>query len=119
MSVPGKHQLEEVKWGCPSSCPQRGPNHLIIKQGSISKFYNLDPLVRLIGEPNETYANVEGIKTKVLLDSGAQLSSITSTRARELGLEIKQLQTILDLEASGEGMSLTRGMWNLTWISQR
>ena len=46
---------------------------------------------------------MEGIKTKVLLDSGAQLSSITSTRARQLGLEIKQLQTILDLEASGGG----------------
>ena len=103
MPVSGKHQLEEVERGHPSSGQQGGPNHLIIKQGSISKFHNPDPLVRLIGEPNETYANVEGIKTKVLLDSGAQLSSITSTRARELGLEIKQLQTILDLEASGGG----------------
>ena len=103
MPIPGKHRLEEVEGGCPSSGQQGGPNHLIIKQGSISKFHNPDPLVRLIGEPNETYANVEGIKTKVLLDSGAQLSSITSTRARELGLEIKQLHTILDLEASGGG----------------
>ena len=38
-----------------------------------------------------------------MLDSGAQLSSITNKRAKELGLEIKQLQTILDLEASGGG----------------
>ena len=57
----------------------------------------------MIGEPNETYANVEGLKMNVLLDLGAQLSSITSSRAKELELEIKQLQTILDLEASGGG----------------
>ena len=38
-----------------------------------------------------------------MLDSGAQLSSITSKKARELGLEIKHLQTILDLEATGGG----------------
>ena len=46
---------------------------------------------------------MEGIKTKTLLDLGAQLSSITATCARELGLEIKKLQTILDLEATGGG----------------
>ena len=74
-----------------------------MKQGSISRFHNPDPLVRLIGEPNETYANVEGLKTKVLLDSGAQLSSITSTKVKELNLEIKKLHTILDLEGTGGG----------------
>ena len=100
---PGKHRLEEVEGGRTSSSRKGGPNKLILKQGSISKFYNPDPLVRLIGEPNENFANVEGIKTKVLLDSGAQLSSITNKKAKELGLEIKHLQTILDLEATGGG----------------
>ena len=73
------------------------------KEPLISRFHNLDPLIRLIGEPNETYANVEGSQTKVLLDSGAQLSSITSSKARELGLKVRHLQTILDLEATGGG----------------
>ena len=95
--------MEEVEGGRTSSSGKGGPNKLILKQGSISKFHNPDPLVRLIGEPNETFAYVEGVKTKVLLDSGAQLSSITNKRACELKLEIKQLQTILDLEASGGG----------------
>ena len=47
------------------------------------------------------YAQIEGIKTKVLLDSGAQLSSITRTRVNELGLKIQHLQTLLDLEGTG------------------
>ena len=85
MPLTGKHRLEEVERGRTSSNRQGGPIKLILKQGSISKFHNPDPLVRLIGEPNETYANIEGVKTKVLLDSGAQLSSITSKRAHELG----------------------------------
>ena len=103
MSFPRKHRLEEVKGGCPSSSQQGVPHKFILKQGSISRFHNPDPSVRLIGEPNETYANVEGLKTKDLLDSGAQLSSIMSSKAREFGLEVKHLQTILDLEATGEG----------------
>ena len=78
-----------------------GPQQYILRQGSISKFHNPDPLVRLIGEPNETYAQIEGIKTKVLLDSGAQLSSITKTRVKELGLRVQHLQTLLDLEGTG------------------
>ena len=107
-----KHRLEEVKGGRTSSNGKGGPKQYVIKQGSISRFHNPDPLVRLIGEPNKTVANVEGIKTKVLLDSGAQLSSITSHRACELGLEVKQLETILDLEATGEGKSHMKDMWN-------
>ena len=103
MSFPRKHRLEEAQGGHPSSSQQGGLHTFILKWGSISKFDNPDPLVRLIGEPSETYANVEGLKTKVLLDSGTQLSSITSSKARELGLEVKHLQTILDLEASGGG----------------
>ena len=43
------------------------------------------------------------LKTGLLLDSRAQLSSITRSKAQELGLEVKHLQTILDLEASGGG----------------
>ena len=101
--VPGKHRLEEDKRGRPSSGGEGGPNRIILKRGSISRFHNPDPLVRLIGEPNEMSTFVEGIKTKTLLDSGAQLSSVTATCARELGLEVKELQTILDLEATGGG----------------
>ena len=101
LAFPRKHQFEKVAWGRTSSNGKGGPKQYTLKQGAISSFRNPDPLARLIGEANETHAIVEGIKTKVLLDSGAQLSSITRKRVQELGLKIQQLQTILDLEGTG------------------
>ena len=42
-------------------------------------------------------------KIKGLIDSGAQVSSISDTFASKLGLEIKQLNMLLDLEPKGGG----------------
>ena len=66
-------------------------------------YHNPDPLVRLIGEANETDVVIENKKVKGLIDSGAQVSSILDTFASKLGLEIKQLNTLLDLEPTGGG----------------
>ena len=66
-------------------------------------YHNPDPLVRLIGEANETDIVIENKKVKGLIDSGAQISSILDTFASKLGLEIKQLNTLLDLEPTGGG----------------
>ena len=66
-------------------------------------YHNPDPLVRLIGEANETDIVIENKQVKCLIDSGAQISSISDTFASKLGLEIKQLNTLLDLEPTGDG----------------
>ena len=66
-------------------------------------YHNPDPLVRLIGEANETDIVIENKQVKGLIDSGAQISSISDTFASKLGLEIKQLNTLLDLEPTGGG----------------
>ena len=66
-------------------------------------YHNPDPLVRLIGETNETNVIIENQEVKGLIDSGAQVSSILDTFASKLGLEIKQLNTLLDLEPTGGG----------------
>ena len=66
-------------------------------------YHNPDPLVRLIGEANETDVIIENQKVKWLIDSGAQVSSILHTFASKSGLEIKQLNTLLDLELTGGG----------------
>ena len=66
-------------------------------------YHNPDPLVRLIGEANETDIVIENEKVKGLIDSGAQVSSISDTFASKLGLEIKQLDTLLDLKPTGGG----------------
>ena len=67
------------------------------------QYHNPDPLVRLIGTPNESRVEVEGVPITALIDSGANLSAITKSFAKELQLEIKGLQTILDIEPTGGG----------------
>ena len=57
----------------------------------------------MIGEPNETVVIVENVQVKGLVDSGAQISSISDTLAKYLGLKIEKLETLLDLEPTGGG----------------
>ena len=66
-------------------------------------YHNPDPLYRLFGEPNETSVIVENETVKGLIDSGAQISSILDKFAKELNLEVKKLETLLDLEPTGGG----------------
>ena len=66
-------------------------------------YHNPDPLYHLIGEPNETSVIVENQTVKGLIDSGAQISSISDKFAKELSLEVKKLETLLDLEPTGGG----------------
>ena len=58
-------------------------------------------MVRLIGEANETDIIIENKKVKGLIDSRVQVSSISDTFASKLGLKVKQLDTLLDLEPTG------------------
>ena len=66
-------------------------------------YHNPDPLFRLIGKANETEVIIENQQVKGLIDSGAQVSSISDTFASKLGLKVKQLDTLLDLEPAGGG----------------
>ena len=43
------------------------------------KYHNPDPLLRLIGPANEATISIEGQEFKVLIDSGAQLSTISES----------------------------------------
>ena len=46
-------------------------------------YHNPDPLVRLIGEANETEIIIENEKVKGLIDPGAQVSSISDTEVSQ------------------------------------
>ena len=67
------------------------------------EYHNPDPLVRLIGDANEAPAIVEGVPITSLVDSGACMSAMVKSFAKELRLEIKPLKTILDIEGTGGG----------------
>ena len=64
-------------------------------------YHNPDPLERLVGEVNESKVIIEGQETRALLDTGSQLSSISWTWVKKLNLELKQLQSILQIEGLG------------------
>ena len=67
------------------------------------EYHNPDPLVRLIGKTNETSAVVDGVPITCLVDSGSCMSAMVKSFAKALGLEIKPLKTILDIEVTGGG----------------
>ena len=65
------------------------------------RYHNPDPIARLIGKQNESTIIVEGKKYPGLLDSGAQMSTITISQAKKLGLQIQELEGLLDIERGG------------------
>ena len=58
-------------------------------------------MARLIGERNESQVEVNGQGMKALIDTGAQVSSISLAMVKRMKLRIHQLQTLLDIEGTG------------------
>ena len=56
-------------------------NHGVIKRGK-GKYYNPDPLYWLIGRANETKVKIDGCEVTGLIDSGANISSISKKLCR-------------------------------------
>ena len=67
------------------------------------KYHNPDPLLRLIGPANEATVIVEGQKFPALIDSGAQLSTMSEALVQALKLPIRKLNTLIEAEVSGGG----------------
>ena len=63
-------------------------------------YHNPDPIARLIGKRNETKVIVDGIEYPGLLDSRAQMSTITISQAKKMGLKIQNLENMLDKKGS-------------------
>ena len=68
-----------------------------------SKYYNPDPLFRLIGAANEADLRIDGHLTTALIDSGAQISTMTEKFAKRLRLKVHKLQQLLNIEGTGGG----------------
>ena len=70
----------------------------------VKKYHNLDPLLRLIGPANEATIIVEGQRFQALINSGAQLSTMSELLVQTLKLPIHQLNTLIKAEVSGGGV---------------
>ena len=109
MSIYGKLQLEGVEWGPGPSRNSRNQPKIQQKQVMKSKrflsevdlYHNQDPLFRLVGEPNKSEVFIHDRNVAAMVDSRAQLSSISISLAKTLELEVKSLRTILDLVGTG------------------
>ena len=66
-----------------------------------NRYYNPDPLFRLIGESNESTVKLEGNKLPALIDSGVQVSAITKKLAKQMKLKIHKLNKLLRIEGTG------------------
>ena len=67
------------------------------------EYHNPDHLVQLIGPANEGKVNVEGVETTALIDTGACMSAMTKSFAEALELELKSLDSMLEIKGTEGG----------------
>ena len=79
-----------------------------------AQYYNPDPLVRLIGDANESALQVNDYKVTALIDSGAQISTITESFAKLLKLQRRSLKRLLKIEGTGGGRVPYKGYVEVT-----
>ena len=110
MPHPGKLKLEGATEGQPSSRRESRPGVSLIKScikndSALLKqtdlYLNPDPLTRLIGTVNETQIEIKNQKFTALIDSGTQISQLTDSLVKALGLKMKMLNEILPLDGAG------------------
>ena len=80
------------------------PESIISKASQLAqRYHNPDPLLRLIGPANEATVVVDDHEYSALIDSGAQLTQMSLSLVKTLGLPIHALNTIIEAEPMGGG----------------
>ena len=64
-------------------------------------FLNPDPIAYLVGCSNKALVLIDGQEIIALIDSNAQVSSVSSQSLEELALEIQPLGQLLEIEGMG------------------
>ena len=64
-------------------------------------FLNTDPIAHLVGHSNEAPVIMDGQRVTMLIDTGAQVLSISSQFCEDLTLQIQPLGRLLELEGTG------------------
>ena len=96
-SLPDDRQ--ETRW---SPFPEPISSAIDMKVSQVTeKYHNPDPLVRLIGLANEAIIIVEGQEFPALIDSRAQLSTMSEALIQALILPVHNLHMLIEAEVSG------------------
>ena len=69
-------------------------------------FLNSNPIAHLVGHSNKAPVIVDGQGMTTLIDSGAQISSISSQFCQDLALQIQPLGQLLELKGTGSSAIL-------------
>ena len=64
-------------------------------------YHNPNPWVRILGRANESEIEIDGIKSKALIDSGAMISMMSKEYCDTHGYEIHPLDQLVPIEGSG------------------
>ena len=90
----------------PNWVPQGTSASTSLRQEQLSDrdhYVHPEPVVYLTGEANEVPVYIDDIQCKALIYSGAWMSAITVSFAKQLGLHREQFGQMLNIEASGGG----------------
>ena len=69
----------------------------------VQKYHNLNPLLRRIGPANEATIIVGEQQFLALIDTGAQLSTMSKSLVQALKLPIHKVNNLIEVEVSGGG----------------
>ena len=64
-------------------------------------FHNPNPWVKILGRANKSEIEIDGIKSKALIDSGAMISMMSKEYCDTHGYEIQPLDQLVPIEGSG------------------
>ena len=103
-SLPEGGQATRESRGSSSQQPVSSATNMHILR-VIQKYHNPDPLLWLIGLANEATILIEGQQFLALIDSGAQLSTMSESLVQALKLPIHKLNTLIEAEVSGGGVT--------------
>ena len=65
------------------------------------EYYNPNPWARILGRANETDAEIDGITSKALIDSGVMILMMSREYCDDHGYEIQPLEHLVPIEGSG------------------
>ena len=114
--VPTSHQQQPTV-DLQHSLPDPEPNPTLLKavwkkgwpEVTPVPFINPDPVACLVGCSNEAPVIIDGQETMALIDSGTQVSRVSSQFCEELALEIQPLDQLLELEGKDDAAILYLG----------
>ena len=65
------------------------------------QYYNPDPVARMFGRANEAKAEVNGVPTTCLVDTGATVTIVSEDFCDQAGLKIQPLRQLVTISATG------------------